>query len=699
MMNIYPDFFFNFTGSNKESVKTVGHKNSGWGEKELIRTRLLDNLDHLAEQVRAGEVSAPPCVYLVGGPGNGKSESAEYFLRKLYGGDLPEHDDKNKGHKIFRRRITNEIEGVVVVEDATELGPGILKSEVSEFALRARRGSIYERYIYVCCVNRGVLADELMPSNAGNMTTEFISAMSDVVAVGGTSSRMWPLRGNERFGAFKSQDSINFVYVWPMDAESLLDANLYGGDIRQTPGYKLLWSVFSSADSSRCENCKGRESCPFYENLVAVRNGCCIEDLIYCLHAFEISVGSRLLFRDLLSIASVVFVGSEDYYHVPKGDRKIAATPCQWVLHNHEILQSKEFGIESLSSAFNLASRRYNQVLFGDYTEFLSKDISRLQSLLRGHRDKAVEFGAMLELLKTITGIYSKRKNITPAWRLIHGDLCKKLDVALEESINSLENIEMAFCSSTKIGRSVAQHEGVASHSLQKLLDQFVTCEEALGGYSFDISTESGDLGRKCLQILQVLGSRMSKREVGMRKHAVYNNEDILMYETICYRDGVESEVHNNIRKPLQKVLSIDNAFSAHVLQAVGQTRVSPKYVFEIKASGNCKITVVKSKTLPLTLIAPVDPTPDIVIKYSYEDGGVKQVRMPLTFALFQALRKVRKGLSVASISEQTFVVLNLLSSRLLGIITHNAEEPRFAFPGGRHFVWLGDKLSTEDES
>ena len=179
---------------------------------------------------------------------------------------------------------------------------------------------------------------------------------------------------------------------------------------------------------------------------------------------------------------------------------------------------------------------------------------------------------------------------------------------------------------------------------------------------------------------------------------AVYNNADINMYEKICFKDNVATEELNFVRKPLQKVLSLGDKFSAHVLQSIGQTRISPKYVFNITADNKCKIKVVKSKSLPITLSAPVDPTPRVEIKFSYGDGELRAVCFPLTFSLFYALRKVREGLSIASISEQTFVSLNLLSSKLLGIIAHYAEEPRFGFPGGGQFVWLGDTLLRENE-
>lgn len=694
MTNRYPEYFFNFSGSTKESVKAIGHDNSGWVGGELIRTRLLDNLDNLADRILSGAIDKPVCVYLVGGPGNGKTEAAAYFLRKLYEGTLPVFEASD-GHKLFKQRVAPGIDGVVVVEDATELGKDVLKNEVIEFALRENRESPRRKYIYLCCINRGVLADAINLRDAGCVATEFISALSDVVAVGGTSSNMWPLKGNPRFGAGIFSSFVENVYVWPMDAESLVDANLYNGDVIQTPGYRLFNALISGADASACESCEGKEGCPFYENLVAMKSGKGISNVVYCLHAFEIVTGNKILFRDLLSVANVLFAGSEESYHIPKGDRSVQVSPCVWSAYHRKVLAAGNEA-DRLASAFSLAARRYNQILFGDYSEFASKDITKLRLALKKFSE-VEEFKKIERLLKAIVDSHTGKKNTTRVWRMVHRDLCKRMDVALEESIDALERIEIGFCSSTKIGSAVAKREGVSSGTLLAVFEQLTACEEGLGNHTFDVSTDRGDACRKCLQLLQVLGSRLSKREVGGLIPAVYKNEDINMYERICFRTDVATEELNYVRKPLQKILSLGNKFSAHALQSIGQTRISPKYVFNITADNKCSIKVVKSRSLPVTLNAPVDPTPLVEIKFSYGDGDQQNVCFPLTFSMFYALRKVREGLSAASISEQTFVSLNLLSSKLLGIIAHYAVEPRFGFPGGGQFVWLGESLSRED--
>ena len=84
MSNKYPDFFFRFSGSQHESVKKIGNSKSGWNMGNLIQSRLILNLESLARNIRTGVYPKPVCIFLVGGPGNGKTEAAEYFIRCLY---------------------------------------------------------------------------------------------------------------------------------------------------------------------------------------------------------------------------------------------------------------------------------------------------------------------------------------------------------------------------------------------------------------------------------------------------------------------------------------------------------------------------------------------------------------------------------------------------------------------------------------
>ena len=184
MSDKYPEFFFRFSGSKHESVKKIGNAQSGWSMGSLIQSRLLSNLESLAENIRTGAHPNPACVFLVGGPGNGKTEAAEFFLRRVFGQDfLPSFETKDS-RLFFRNRVSSGIDGVVVVEDATELSLGQLRNDIDDYVLRNNPTSPQSNYLYLCCVNRGVLAKETSDADPESAIGKFLSALSDVVSFG-----------------------------------------------------------------------------------------------------------------------------------------------------------------------------------------------------------------------------------------------------------------------------------------------------------------------------------------------------------------------------------------------------------------------------------------------------------------------------------------------------------------------------------
>ena len=699
MSNKYPEYFFAFSGSTKESVKTIGAPGTAWSCHNLVETRLLNNLSSLANKMKF-ECAEPPCVFLVGGPGNGKTGAAEYLLMKLYGSDkIPEYE-KAEGRIVFRKKISNAIDGIVVIEDATTVTHDAFRSDVQEFALRTNENFAYKRYAYIACVNRGVLADCINETDDIQCVTAFMAALSDVVSVGETSPNMWPLDGNKRFQRDERWcRHIPNIYVWPMDAESLIDKNLFGGDPKNTPGYKLIKRIFEHADCSECDVCHHGDLCPFRENFLSIKEGRGLLDFLYFLHAFEIVTGNNILFRDILAICSVVFAGDEREYKIIKGDRLVDASPCEWVAYHANLIKSGNAN-ESLSSSFLLISRRYRQILFGDYSEFAMKDIQGPQgvrSKMANAKDEQ-EFKPIVSLLKSLNDLNRRWRTVTGIQKLIHQDFSKRMDIATEEEYDPLEQIEIGFCSSTNIGIARTSEFIELPATVKSFFDNLLRTEDKLGNCSYEVSSDKAELCRRGIQILQVIGSRIAKREVGGEKPLVKNFADIDEYEALCFNPSKKSEL-DFVKKPLKKILSLDSDFISSVMKSIGQTHINPRYILNIKAKNNASIDLERSNTLPVRSDAPVDPTPIIAIKLTYDDAGGQTVRLPLTFALFYALRKIKEGLSVSSISEQTFVSLNLVASRLLGIISHHAEEAKFSFPSIKNgtFDWLGGELSREE--
>ena len=128
---LFPNAFFSWSGSSDGAVKRPFEAN----EIRLIdpiQTRVVERLNHWGESIVAG-MAAPRSVFLVGGPGNGKSDAVEGTIRKLGSlmdcpGEVEEHfraefgkhlDQKILPRKVALQKKIGSYMGLQLVQDAT----------------------------------------------------------------------------------------------------------------------------------------------------------------------------------------------------------------------------------------------------------------------------------------------------------------------------------------------------------------------------------------------------------------------------------------------------------------------------------------------------------------------------------------------------------------------------------------------------
>jgi hypothetical protein len=165
----YPERFGNFRKSEKSSVSKLSNLLCSGSPVDFVRTPLYDFIDKVIESenfLRSKNILA-----IVGGAGNGKTESLGYILnqvRKIYGLFL---DDEYLNERIIHSNVSNK--GyftsfsdsdfkLSVIQDATSVwvDNGIFMSK-KESLIR----SIDEAFtnvefgLFVVCINRGVLSD------------------------------------------------------------------------------------------------------------------------------------------------------------------------------------------------------------------------------------------------------------------------------------------------------------------------------------------------------------------------------------------------------------------------------------------------------------------------------------------------------------------------------------------------------------
>ena len=87
----FPESLFAWGNSGAYAISRSSDFESGW-QKPPLKTHLIMQLESLAAGILDGSAPSQANVILVGGPGNGKTHAAQYFLKLLLKdkfGDLP----------------------------------------------------------------------------------------------------------------------------------------------------------------------------------------------------------------------------------------------------------------------------------------------------------------------------------------------------------------------------------------------------------------------------------------------------------------------------------------------------------------------------------------------------------------------------------------------------------------------------------
>lgn len=681
MSKLYPESLFQYSNDSKIAVKKVIDKSSGWTE-EMIKTSLIAKMDTLIEDVKAKRITKPFSIYLVGGPGNGKTAAAEYFVNKLYRevlGRECECREVGNGRFQYDLPLSENMTGVVLVEDATSASntKESIKTIIKE-ANETVLTPLDSRDIYICCVNRGILSDcaRVNDSSAG---VTFLEKLSHTVAVSTDSVPVWPLTGNKLYTNDAIYDSI---YVWPMDIESLLDAYIYGG-YDKTPAACIL-SKMLTQDMTHCEQCVNKDFCPFFFNYQTLTESENRSNLIQVLYEFEISMGKKLLFRDLFSIYNVLLVGDEGEYKSEPlaniGQRPKKITPCQWVAQNVAHIQSADK--RSLAAAFNLISKQYHYVLFGNWREFREIDSSLKES--------SIIFEKLTALFDVISKKDRNRRKTSTAWELIHHRFSQTMDVAFVEERQELERLEEAFSSSFRLGFDALKRlklkplSTIESYLFQTLNDQEIEIETK----DFLVGSKEEHLALRYLKAIKIFGCRLAKRTMGIDLPAVYNGTEIEEYCSLLQGKGSSNEI-KEIRNALQEVIFGNGAIS--MMHNFAQKDPSDVKFYLLPEKLKIKHTPVKglvnetNKVISNTLILRIEKA---------------NIDIPISFELYLALKQFGKGMSIAALPEQVFAQLNILSSKVLGWLIHQDDEDlRFSFceQNGKIFEKIDNDLVAEE--
>jgi hypothetical protein len=178
---LYPTAFLNWAGSKQGGVRNPFKKNSGRPAGKKIETPLTIKLKNWVDELVSGvSENTPRAILLIGGPGNGKTDAVEGCIEDfdkaiqargelterfakqyvIQEGTLPPRKSTVNFPDLWNSKIGIKPE-IHLVQDATEKDTEqsnaspekLLNNELDSIISGAYEG------IYICCINRGVLAN------------------------------------------------------------------------------------------------------------------------------------------------------------------------------------------------------------------------------------------------------------------------------------------------------------------------------------------------------------------------------------------------------------------------------------------------------------------------------------------------------------------------------------------------------------
>lgn len=691
----YPGALLKWSGNRDGAVRTPFRKGTGRPAGKRIMTPLLARLrDWSTKLVNGGDV--PTTILLVGGPGNGKTDAVDGLVEDLdvslgLDGKLYEaFGEAYSGQQAEKspRRIDIDLDSLLaspashlkrtlsIVQDATEDDQSHAPGKTSQQILLDELESVADdvgRDIYICCVNRGILAEAYTEAHRRVPQGSALNILREITAAVTSSpdaKACWPLDG------FPS------IVAWPMDVDSLVEAD------DPESGTSVLHQILEKAldESKWPKECPAGDWCPFCTNRRMLSSEKALDHLAELLRAFELGTGKRWAFRDIYSLVPYMLVGDEDDF-VIDGKR---LDPCEWAARQVQYLESTKKADERFRArALNtLVSHLYWHRLFplwpklaGEpYRSARKKIIKPLNSDLM-HADDLFRFLAW-------PGRQGKTNSISA---IISETLCPLLDpanAAPEEAIStattrdfSVREVDEYFSLSVEQGlRKVKKR---ISRLEVMLLQRLAAADESLCTDS--ISSQDKSMAETLQRTLRLFACRLAKRSLGTRAGVFCNRKSITEYSESLRDRGALRKVQQELKKLVND--PDKNLFIASLMTTFAQPPPPKRRSVNLE-TGLVKVSSWKTQETER-------PSPQL----SYLKVNADPV--PLTFELFDALRRLDRGLHAGSLSDEVFAMVDRLRARVTGAVVR--DEDRLledavivVEPTREHIRYVGDGFVVE---
>lgn len=644
-------------GHDRGGVRVPFHGTMGKPLGRVVETSLITKIKQLAVDLANGTPGVPRWIFLVGGPGNGKSEAVEAFVRELDSlancrGELADIVARKFAHvQVAPRRVDigrdelpgtilqEELKGLIIVQDASAVdGPRQTAEEpfINDLAELVFSETGQEP-VYICCANRGLIARALSAIQEKEsfiwlndpLVTKLLTQLLTATglgpgALGDDRPQCWPLEHDSRFGA------------WPLDLDSIISA-----DSGASPFEQMIDAATNERrweGANRCSDCESRVLCPFYANAEMLRDEGARQRLRVLLRHGEMATGQRWNFRDAFSLCAELIVGQRDDFRSGDG----VDDPCLWVHERASEISSDTQPSARLSAAWDLGVHLYSQSLFPVWLD----PIGELHAATVRRSD----------LTDAAVKVFSQPQRSQGAQirRLLAGNFSQKLDPALATPPGTdsiLRQVEDEF------GQSVKQGSETFRPRLIPLLDRLLELMSSAEADWGETVRESSRI-RAILESLRVVCSILVKRFLGVRDGEYLNVEHLVEYEAI-FRDPQKLR---EVIHPLRTVLAPEGTFGGSLIRVFGQPPPD--------TSRDIVVTHPLGNVFPKVASQSTSERPGHDIPWV----EVGDHRIALTFDLFSALQAHSSGAHFASFAPHTRAAIDKVKNAIAGGLARDME-------------------------
>lgn len=651
-VNAWVSGLLSWHGQDRGGVSVPFQRHMGKPLGRLVETPLLQRMRGLARDLAAGVRRYPRWIFLVGGPGNGKSQAVEEFVRELdhaldMGGTLiTVVSSKFTPSPVTRRRVEvtpgelgahsgrfqQTVRRLVLVQDASAVDSpvGAAEQHAIEDVVELVTSPHDEEPVFICCANRGLLARALTALQKGSewnvpevrkplrMIAEATAHVPS--ASGGSLPSCWPLEGDGRFAC------------WPLDMETLL-----AGGGSACPIEQLMLEAIDERlwEASECGGCKSISLCPFLYNARQLRDPSARGNLLRLLRHGELATGQRWNFRDAFSLCAELLVGQQE-------DFEGTGAPCLWVHDRVWEALNRSQPVGKVGAAWGLASRVYYHALFPRW--LFPEELAGPRVLSRGPVTAAL-----------VEAVAERKRGPTKHIRcFLEGRFSECLDPALATPVHRdslLRAVEDEFAQS--VDQGLGRFRSYVSPAEVALLELMAVAEREWTGDARDPAR-----AKELVQAVRWLAATLVKRAVGVQCAEYLNADRLAEYEGLLSHPDKLSDMVPALRG----LLAPGGMFAGSLVRTFGQPDL-----------GRDRDVMV---TGPLGSVLP-RPAPRSTESRSGHDVPFMEVRtgcIPLSFEMFLALKMYESGLSVGCLPPHTRAALDRVRSTIAGHLARDRD-------------------------